>query len=291
MQFSLLITLALATPILAATKTGSASTSKSTGSNTKTHTIMVSDTKGALTFSPSVLSAAVGHKVEFMFHPNNHSVAQAAFDSPCAPMESSTSMKGMQGFYSGFMPVNGSTAGTKTFTITVNSTNPMWFYCSQGKHCQAGMVGVINPTNTSSQTLESFVAAAKGATSNVSPAKVAGGTVKEVGAANVAAAGGTQTAKGGKATATAQTTKANAKATTAAAANEATSAGSGSGANVQATGANAVSIAAASAVSTAAKNGTGITQSNVATRASGLLDFGSSLGLMVVLAGSLALLA
>lgn len=36
------------------------------------------------------------------------------------------------------------------FVITINDTNPIWFYCSQGvpavyTHCAYGMVGVINP--------------------------------------------------------------------------------------------------------------------------------------------------
>jgi uncharacterized cupredoxin-like copper-binding protein len=31
------------------------------------------------------------------------------------------------------------------FTVTVNDTNPIWFYCGVPTHCQAGMVGVINP--------------------------------------------------------------------------------------------------------------------------------------------------
>ena len=28
----------------------------------------------------------------------------------------------------------------KPFTITVNSTDPMWFYCATPSHCQLGMV-------------------------------------------------------------------------------------------------------------------------------------------------------
>lgn len=30
------------------------------------------------------------------------------------------------------------------FTVMVNDTNPIWFYCATAKHCQGGMVGVIN---------------------------------------------------------------------------------------------------------------------------------------------------
>jgi hypothetical protein len=31
-----------------------------------------------------------------------------------------------------------------TFTVTVNNTTPLWFYCAQGKHCQTGMSMVVN---------------------------------------------------------------------------------------------------------------------------------------------------
>lgn len=31
------------------------------------------------------------------------------------------------------------------FTITINDTTPIWYYCDHIGHCQAGMVGVINP--------------------------------------------------------------------------------------------------------------------------------------------------
>jgi hypothetical protein len=37
---------------------------------------------------------------------------------------------------------------TPTYTITVNATTPLWFYCAQAKHCQSGMVMAIN-VNTS----------------------------------------------------------------------------------------------------------------------------------------------
>jgi hypothetical protein len=46
-------------------------------------------------------------------------------------------------FFSGFIPTNAQ--GQLTFTLPVRDTNPIWFYCTQGMHCQAGMVGVINP--------------------------------------------------------------------------------------------------------------------------------------------------
>lgn len=50
-------------------------------------------------------------------------------------------------FFSGFMPTNASLSATSkvlTYTIRVMDTKPVWFYCSQAKHCQGGMVGAIN---------------------------------------------------------------------------------------------------------------------------------------------------
>ena len=50
-------------------------------------------------------------------------------------------------FFSGFMPTNASAAAVGnllTYTIRVMDKTPIWFYCSQAKHCQSGMVGAIN---------------------------------------------------------------------------------------------------------------------------------------------------
>lgn len=50
----------------------------------------------------------------------------------------------------------------QTFIVTVNDTNPVYFYCSVGKHCGGGMAGAINPV--ANQTLTSYRAAGKGKT-------------------------------------------------------------------------------------------------------------------------------
>jgi hypothetical protein len=68
----------------------------------------------------------------------NHSVAAGDFASPCTPQTPATNA-----FFSGFMPTD--KEGQLTYTIPIRDTNPIWFYCSQAKHCQEGMVGVINP--------------------------------------------------------------------------------------------------------------------------------------------------
>lgn len=120
----------------------------STSSSGAVHKISVGQ-GDQLVFSPDSIMANVGDLVEFQFVDDGHSVALGDFSNPCMPKDSSA-------FFSGF-PVDevsqtrnriGHTRYSyqqgKTFTITVNSTDPMWFYCTAPSHCQAGMVGVIN---------------------------------------------------------------------------------------------------------------------------------------------------
>ncbi|KAF1942276.1 hypothetical protein EJ02DRAFT_346029 [Clathrospora elynae] len=132
------------------------------------HVVAVSNKTGSLVFKPESLKAAEGDMVTFKFWPKNHSVAQAAFDSPCQPMNN--------GFWSGFVPTTSTEAVANwTFTYEVkNASVPIWFYCTQGMHCQNGMVGVINPPKSGPKTLEAFKNASKEATSNVSPTATAG---------------------------------------------------------------------------------------------------------------------
>jgi len=62
-------------------------------------------------------------------------VAQSGFEKPCHPAPN--------GIFSGYMP----TPANMSFAVTINDTNPIWYYCSQFSHCGIGasMVGVINP--------------------------------------------------------------------------------------------------------------------------------------------------
>lgn len=98
--------------------------------------IQVSDNNAALVFTPENTTAKVGDTVTFHFYPKNHDVVQGSLAAPCAPLK--------DGFFSGFIPSSAGEAN-KTFAITVKDDKPIWFYCSQGKHCNAGMAGVINP--------------------------------------------------------------------------------------------------------------------------------------------------
>ena len=157
----------------------------------KTIPIKVGET--GLTFDPENITADVGDVLEFWFYAKNHSVVTSTAAKPCEP-------KTDNGFFSGFFPVaagatsvrydrrsllhsnekrqysNVTTTQDKVFHVTVNSTTPLWFYCSQGKHCQGGMVGAVNAKST--DDFDKFKTAAKAATDNVTPdVAVFGGSV------------------------------------------------------------------------------------------------------------------
>ncbi|KAA8896109.1 Cupredoxin [Sphaerosporella brunnea] len=144
--------------------------------------VKVSDANGDLAFSPSEIKAEVGSWIEFRYWPRNHSVVQSSFDKPCQPLSGASTI------WSGFMPVAAGTTDFPTFTVKINDTNPIWFYCSQGKHCQSGMVGVINPP--SGKTLASFMSAAKAAAENLSPSSSPFGGVKGTSSKSSATTGG-----------------------------------------------------------------------------------------------------
>jgi plastocyanin len=105
------------------------------------HVVKVGNANGSLTFSPNDMTAKAGEMVQFQFAPNNHTVTQSTFDQPCQPISKNSNVTGI---FSGFMPVSASSTTTPTYTIMINNTNPLWLYCSQGKHCQNGMSMVIN---------------------------------------------------------------------------------------------------------------------------------------------------
>ncbi|KAJ5624328.1 cupredoxin [Penicillium lagena] len=149
------------------TTTTAATTTMSSSSSSSTHSVNVG--KDGFTFEPDTLMVSPGDEVEFHFFPGDHSVAQAAFNNPCQPMSSSS-------FYSGSFP--GSSESSNVFVLTVNDTNPIWFYCGQVGHCQAGMVGVINPPSSGADTLEAFKKAASGTKSSNVPAMVQGGVIQ-----------------------------------------------------------------------------------------------------------------
>ncbi|MCJ1302301.1 hypothetical protein MMC08_005104 [Hypocenomyce scalaris] len=148
-------------------------TSSATGSSpapsgmVSVQVVKVSNKNGSLQYEPNNIQAEAGTMVQFQFYPKNHSVVQSTFDQPCQPINNIQS--NVTGFFSGFMPV-AEGAEMPTYTIMVNNTSPIWFYCSQAKHCQSGMVGVINaPAADQSRTIETFAALAKSVPANITP--------------------------------------------------------------------------------------------------------------------------
>ncbi|KAF8879077.1 Cupredoxin [Gymnopilus junonius] len=106
-----------------------------------------------LTFDPAILTdVQTGDVITFTFVSNNHSVTQSTFRRPCHPR--------IRGANSGFMPVDPKSAQFPEFTIHIDNTSgPLWFFCAQNGHCQAGMVFAINPTENTS--FEDFLASAQ----------------------------------------------------------------------------------------------------------------------------------
>lgn len=140
----------------------------------KVHVVQVGDKDGNLKFYPEELEAAVGDMVQFHFYPKNHSVARSTFADPCTPLDPE-SANGTASFFSGFMPVQETDTFMPTFTILVNETTPIWYYCATGRHCQNGMSGVINPPkNNAERTLAKYKEAAAGA-NTVVPGPPSGG--------------------------------------------------------------------------------------------------------------------
>jgi plastocyanin len=148
--------------------TSASSMAASASASSTVHKVDVGE--DGFTFHPDTLIVSPGESVEFHFYPQNHSVAQASFDNPCHPANAT-------GFSSGFVPT---TQESKTvFTVTINDTAPIWYYCGQIGHCQAGMVGVINAPSGGQETLENFKLAAANARGSTIPATVQGGLLGE----------------------------------------------------------------------------------------------------------------
>lgn len=138
------------------------------------HIVAVGNKQGELVFEPDNVQAAEGDTVTFKFWPKNHSVAQAAFASPCQPLAN--------GFWSGYVATSDTSAAAST-TFQYNVTNasaPIWFYCTQGQHCQGGMVGAINAPTSGQRTIDAFKQAASNADNNTAPSirSGSGGTLQ-----------------------------------------------------------------------------------------------------------------
>jgi plastocyanin len=176
------------------TTTTTASSTESGSASSTTQSVDVGES--GFTFNPDTIHVPAGGVVEFHFYPGDHSVAQAAFNNPCHPMSDTS-------FFSGFMA--SARDGKPVWSLTVNDTNPIWFYCGQVGHCQAGMVGVINPSG--SDTLDSFKSAASSANGQSVPATAQGGILGTPSAAQTTTTSSSKTTtSGGSATTSSMTT-------------------------------------------------------------------------------------
>ncbi|KAK1242122.1 hypothetical protein MKX07_000108 [Trichoderma sp. CBMAI-0711] len=106
----------------------------------------------ALKYYPDNIKAAPGSMVQFQFWAGNHTVTQSDFDHPCTPIHQVNSS--IAGIWSSYMPVaaGASKKEIPVFTVMINDTKPIWIYCSQGKHCSAGMSMVINENTSANAT-------------------------------------------------------------------------------------------------------------------------------------------
>ncbi|KZV79548.1 hypothetical protein EXIGLDRAFT_782157 [Exidia glandulosa HHB12029] len=121
--------------------------------------------KDGFAFTPNWVSADVGDIVTFTFWPDNHTVTQTTFSTPCtAAVDPAT---GQTGVNSGFISVPQPGPGPSPISLNVTTTGPLWFACMQTGHCQQGMVFAINPTEEKS--FSTFQAAAMGRTGTASP--------------------------------------------------------------------------------------------------------------------------
>lgn len=217
------------------------------------HSILVG--KDGDSFSPDSVIAAVGDTLVFKFYPGNHNVIQGNYNKPCHPLDSA--------FYSGFVSTESGPA-SNTFSVKVNSTDPIWIYCSQGEHCQSGMAAVINPpfgSFTDAQSLSDYKSAAASVSSSSHPDAISGGRFSD---ANSPDDSSSSSAAAASSTAKHTSTKHTSFSTM----------------SHSATGAAATSAAAATGTSASGSSTpTGSSGSAVPTGAAPGLDMGSSWGI------------
>ncbi|KAI0146867.1 hypothetical protein GGR57DRAFT_516704 [Xylariaceae sp. FL1272] len=131
---------------VSSTRTSTSMSAKTTSTaEPATHTVNVG--QGGFKFTPNSLTAKTGDHVEFVFWPTGHSVARAEHGSPCLPYESV--VPGGHGFWSGEILPTSDLDPHPTYTILINDTHPVFFYCGAPGSCKDHkMVGVINPNST-----------------------------------------------------------------------------------------------------------------------------------------------
>ncbi|KAK7448302.1 extracellular serine-rich protein [Colletotrichum acutatum] len=152
------------------TTTGTLAFASATGTASaaaaQTHTIAVG--ASGFAFSPAKTEANVGDTIEWIFYPDAHSVIRAEFGFPCTPYEYIDI--GREGFYSGNQSVKAITNDMPRYRVRVNDTLPIFYYCGAPGSCyKEKMVGVINESQNSTQTLDKQLEAALPLTTQILP--------------------------------------------------------------------------------------------------------------------------
>lgn len=125
------------TPTTSAATTDSTSTSSNSPTTTTVSVGLNHD------FNPDSITAEPGDIIKFIFYPTNHSVVRAAYENPCIPYNYVN--PGGDTFFSGNM-ISETGDEQPEWLLTVNNTDPIFFYCSAPGSCiNSHMVGAINP--------------------------------------------------------------------------------------------------------------------------------------------------
>jgi plastocyanin len=118
------------------------------------------DGSAANVFSPETVKAKVGDRINFEFHPKNHTVTQSSFAEPCTRQRNTVTQE--LGVDSGFLSVKPEDTEIPVWIIEVKQdTAPIWMFCNQGNHCNSGMVFAINPPEEGERTFATFKEKAK----------------------------------------------------------------------------------------------------------------------------------
>jgi plastocyanin len=118
---------------------------------TWTITVGLRETDGeqGIGFDPTFVQASPGDDIAFTFAMNQyvdpvfvaqHTATQSTLEAPC------TQLAG--GFDTGVHDTGSVKTNTgETFTVRLNDTSPLYFFCGVGDHCKQGMVFAVNPPN------------------------------------------------------------------------------------------------------------------------------------------------
>ncbi|KAG5634087.1 hypothetical protein H0H81_003463 [Sphagnurus paluster] len=122
--------------------------------------------KKGLGFDPSVIFPQPGDTIVWEFRSGQHSVVESSFAQPCV---------GSGGIDTGVFTVSDAldvdAPGLPRYTVTVNNTDPRWFFDQAGGLCNQGAVLAVNPSaqQTAAQFVENSGASEPAASSPSTP--------------------------------------------------------------------------------------------------------------------------